>query len=253
MARMPQGGRGKGEFNMNAFCTILKTETKLAIRDGNMVIFGIAFPAGIMLLTGTISSPEAVRLGFAGIASIGICAAGLMGIPLTFATYRYEKILKRFKVTPVSPFMLFLAVSVLQTCFAVVSGLIVYLIARVVFGMEITGSPIRCVMTFAFVLFSVFSLGYLIAGIVPDVKSANLACTILYFPMLFLSGATVPYEIMPKGLQLFSDIFPLTQGIKLIKGAVLGLDLSQDLSRIIVLSVIAVISYALSLRFFRWE
>jgi ABC-2 type transport system permease protein len=206
-----------------------------------------------MLLLGFISSAEAIRLGFGGVAAVGICAAGLMGLPLTFAGYRHEKILKRYRVTPVSPALLLAADALLQAAFAWVSGLAVWLVARFCFGVEITGGAARYILSFVFVQASVYSLGFLIAAFVPNVKIANLVCTIVYFPTLFLSGATVPYEIMPKPLQLVSDAFPLTQGIKILKGAVLGLDPAQDLARILALAALAVISYAVSLACFRWE
>ena len=238
---------------MKALNVLFKTEAKLALRGGDMVLFGVIFPVAVMLLIGFISQPEAVRLGFGGIASVGICAAGIMGLPLTISSYRHAKILKRFRVTPVSPALLLAAVSGVQTVFALVSGAVVFLIARFVFGVQIDGSPIRYALSFLFVLVSIFSVGYLIASVVPNVKTANLVCTIVYFPMMFLSGATVPYEILPRGLRLLVDIFPLTQGIKILKGAVLGTDLSSDLPRIALLSGIAAVSYAVSILTFRWE
>lgn len=238
---------------MKAFGTLFKTEAKLALRGADMLLFGILFPIGVMLLIGFISSPRAIQLGFGGIAAIGICAAGLMGIPLTFASYRYEKILKRFKVTPVRPLMLFLAVSLVQTLFALVSGIGVFLVARLVFSVEILGPWYRYILTFLFVLFSIFSLGYLIAALAPNVKTANAICTVVYFPMLFLSGATVPFEIMPRGLKVFSEIFPLTQGIMLLKGAVLGESIAADIPRFLVLAGVAAVSYTLAVIFFRWE
>ena len=88
---------------MKALNVLFKTEAKLALRGGDMVLFGVIFPVAVMLLIGFISQPEAVRLGFGGIASVGICAAGIMGLPLTISGYRHAKILKRFRVTPVSP------------------------------------------------------------------------------------------------------------------------------------------------------
>lgn len=238
---------------MKAFSVLFRTEAKLALRGGDMLFFGVLFPVGVMLLVGFISSPEAVRLGFGGIASIGICASGLMGLPLTLAGYRHAKILKRLKVTPVSPAQLLLAVSGVQAVFAAVSGLAVYLIARFAFGINLEGTSLRYILTFGFVLVSIFSLGYLIASLVPDTKTANIVCTVLYFPMLFLSGATLPYEIMPRGLQVFADIFPLTQGIKLLKGAILGTPISSDFAKIAVLAGLAVVSYLVSLLTFRWE
>ena len=238
---------------MNAFLTLFRTEAKLAIRDGNMLIFAVAFPVGIMLLLGFIASPEALRLDFAGIMCVGVCASGLMGLPLTFSSYRHEKILKRYQVTPVSPLTLLLADTLVQTVFAWLSALIIVLIARFGFGVDVGASPLRLATTLLFVQTCVFGIGFLIASLSPDVKTANWACTIVYFPMLFLSGATVPYEIMPAGLRAFSDVFPLTQGIKLMKGAVLGLPLTDDLARIAVLSGIALVSFFVSLAFFKWE
>ncbi|HWP68896.1 MAG TPA: ABC transporter permease [Rectinemataceae bacterium] len=238
---------------MKAFPVLFRTEAKLALRGGDMLFFGVLFPVGVMLLVGFISNPEAARLGFGGIASIGICASGLMGLPLTLSGYRHAKILKRLKVTPVSPAQLLLAVSGVQAVFAAISGLAVYLIARFAFGIDLEGTGLRYILTFAFVLVSIFSLGYLIASLVPDTKTANIVCTVLYFPMLFLSGATLPYEIMPRGLQVFAEIFPLTQGIKLLKGAVLGTPISSDFAKIAVLAGLAVVSYFVSLLTFRWE
>ncbi|HNY17054.1 MAG TPA: ABC transporter permease [Treponemataceae bacterium] len=238
---------------MKAFWALFATEAKLAIRSGDMILFGLLFPVGIMLLIGFISGPEATRLGFGGTAAVGICAAGLMGIPLTFANYRHDKILKRFRVTPVSPATLVLADTLVQAIFAVVSGFAVYLVATVGFGVTIAGSPLRYALTFAFTLASIFSLGFLIASLAPSVKAANLACTVLYFPMLFLSGATVPYEILPRGLKAVADWFPLTEGIKLLKGAVLGLDVARDAPGFLALALVAAVSCVLSAIFFRWE
>lgn len=238
---------------MRTFWILFKTEAKLSIRCSDMITFGILFPVGIMLLIGCISKPEEIALAFGGIATVGINAAGLMGIPLTFASYRHDKILKRFRVTPVSPLMLLAATTAVQTIFAWISGLAVYLIARFAFGIEIASSPLRYIGTFIFVQFTVYALGFLIASLVPNVKAANLVCTIVYFPTLFLSGATVPYEIMHRPLRLFSDVFPLTQGIKLLKNAIFAIDTAQDISRIIALALIALISYAISIVCFKWE
>ena len=238
---------------MKTFITLFRTEAKLSLRGGDMLFFGLLFPSAIMLLIGFISGREAMTLAFGGIATVGICASGLMGIPLTFASYRREKILKRFKVTPVSPAMLLLADTLLQCVYAWISGLAVFLIAKYGFDLVFGGGAGRYILTFLFVQFSIYGIGFLIAALAPDIKIANLVCSLVYFPTLFLSGATVPYEIMPKGLQLFSDAFPLTQGIKLLKGAVLGLDPAADLVKMIVLAAIAVVSYGISLAFFRWE
>lgn len=238
---------------MRKFLTLFRTEAKLVARGGDMLFFGVLFPVGIMLLVGFISPPEQIRLAFAGIATVGIAASGLMGIPLTFASYRHEKILKRFQVTPASPALLLSAVTLVQTLFALVSGAAVFLIARYIFGVDLGGSLPRFALSFLAVLIGIYGIGFLIASMVPDIKTANLVCSLVYFPTLMLSGTTVPYEIMPRPLQMFSDLFPLTQGIKILKGAVLGTNIAEDGGRVVALGAIAALSYIVSLRVFRWE
>ena len=238
---------------MKAFRAMLATEAKLALRGGDMPIFGIAFPLGVMLLIGAISPHEATKLAFAGVAATGICASGLMGLPLTLAGYRHAKILRRFQVTPASPFLLLLAVSSVQAVFAALSWLAVFLAAKLAYGVALEGSALRMCLTFAFSLISIFSIGYLVASLAPNERIANLTCSVLYFPALFLSGTTVPYEILPKGVRLFSDLFPITQAIKLLKGAVLGAPLAPDLWRFAALGAMAIACCAISVLSFRWE
>ena len=90
-------------------------------------------------------------------------------------------------------------------------------------------------------------------GIAPHRKIASAAASLLYFPMLIFSGATLPYEVMPVALQKLADILPLTQGIKLLKAASLGLPIDSVFIPVVVMIVIAVICTTVSLRFFKWE
>ena len=90
-------------------------------------------------------------------------------------------------------------------------------------------------------------------GIAPNTKIAGVATSILYFPMLIFSGATLPYEIMPDTLKKAADILPLTQGIKLLKAASLGLPTDNMFVPVIVMCVIGLICIFVSLKCFQWE
>jgi ABC-2 type transport system permease protein len=98
-----------------------------------------------------------------------------------------------------------------------------------------------------------FSIGLLVGGISPNTKIASVIASLLYFPMLIFSGATLPYEVMPFALQKIADILPLTQGIKLLKAASLGLPMDSVIVPVTVMIVIATICIIISLRFFKWE
>lgn len=102
-------------------------------------------------------------------------------------------------------------------------------------------------------LVSMFSIGLLAAALCRTTKSLNVATTLLYFPMLFLYGATIPYELFPKGIQIVADVLLLGIGIDLMKAASMGQDISGRMMNIIILSVIAVICSVVAVKTFRWE
>ena len=103
------------------------------------------------------------------------------------------------------------------------------------------------------VMLSMFSIGLMVGGIAPDTKTVSVAASILYFPMLNFSGATLPYEVMPSALQKITDILPLTQRIKLLKATLLGLPLESVWFPITIMAVVAVVCGGFAIRFFKWE
>ena len=68
-------------------------------------------------------------------------------------------------------------------------------------------------------MLSTLALGMLVGGVAKDTKQAGVLASILYFPMLIFSGATLPMEVMPPVMQRIVSFFPLTQGITLMKNA----------------------------------
>ena len=71
--------------------------------------------------------------------------------------------------------------------------------------------------------------------------------------MLFLSGATIAYELFPSGLQKAAGVLPLTQGIKLMKVVSMGAELENVWKIVVLLVGITIICTAVSVKTFRWE
>ncbi|PHV69482.1 ABC transporter [Sporanaerobium hydrogeniformans] len=247
---------------MKKYLRLFKIEGKLALRGVDSIFFGVGMPVAIMLLIGIICGQKPAYEGatysflegsFGALTTVGICATAFMGIPLTLADYRDKKILKHFFVTPVSPLMLLLVQVSINALLSVISTLLVAWVSVIGFGYEMQGSLGQFVGAYFLVLFSMYSLGMLIASVCRNIKVANVVCSIVYFPMLFLSGATIPYEIFPKGLQRIADFMPLTQGIKLLKGFSLGLPIDDLITPILVMMITIVIGVVGSITLFKWE
>lgn len=71
--------------------------------------------------------------------------------------------------------------------------------------------------------------------------------------MLIFSGTTLPIEVMPAAMQRLVRIFPLTQGLTLMKNTFLGIGTGSILLPIGVMVGIGALCIALAVRFFRWE
>lgn len=247
---------------MKMFKTMLKNEMKLSLRDMNMVIFAICIPLVVLIILGVIygnkpASPGAdytfLEQSFGALTTIAVCAGGVMGLPLVVSDYRNRKILKRFKVTPVSSAMILAVQVVIYTIYSVASLILLYIVSVLFFGFHMGGSMIAFFGGYLLVMLSIFSIGMMVGGISPNSQTASVIASLLYFPMLIFSGATLPYEVMPSALQKVADILPLTHGIKLLKAASLGLPIKNVFVPIIVMALLAVICIGVSLRFFKWE
>lgn len=247
---------------MRAFRTMLKTEFKLSLRGMDMVIFAICMPVVMIILLGVIFGSKPAFEGadytfleqsFGAASTIAICAGGVMGLPLLVSDYRQKKILKRFKVTPASPVLILAVHLVIYAIYAFASLILIYITAKYFFHCRLDGSLPGFLGSYLLVMLSMFSIGMMVGGIAPDMKTASIVASVLYFPMLIFSGATLPYEIMPGGMQHVVNVLPLTQGIKLLKATSLGLPVSSVWIPILIMILIAVLCISISIKFFKWE
>jgi ABC-2 type transport system permease protein len=115
------------------------------------------------------------------------------------------------------------------------------------------GNWLLLIASYFLVMIAMYSLGLLIASLCKNMKIANLVCSLVYFPMLFLSGAVIPFEIFPRGMQKIASVLPLTQGVQLLKSVSLNQPVGNPQFVIILLSVISIVGFGLAAKFFRWE
>ena len=246
---------------MKRFFTFLKTELKLSLRDMNMPIFAVIMPLVIFVILGILYGAKPAYDGadytfleqtFGAASAIAICASGLMGLPQAVSGLRELKILKRFRVTPVSPIFV-LGVEVSMYIVYCTVSLATLTMAAFLWGVRLHGSFLAFLGSWALTMFSTLSIGMLVGGVSKDVKQASVIASILYFPMLIFSGTTLPIEIMPPVMQKIVSFFPLTQGITMMKNTFLGNSLGNILLPIGVMLGVTVTCSILAIRFFRWE
>lgn len=247
---------------MRSFGTLFKNELKLNIRNMNMVIFAIIMPLVVLVILGFIYGIKPATDGaaytfmeqsFGALCTISICAGGLMGLPLVISEYRERKILKRFQVTPVSPLKLLIVEFTIYVVYCLVSMLTLIFTALLIWNVKISGSWLAFLGSWLLTMVSTLSIGMMVGGIAKNSKTASVIACILYFPMLIFSGATLPFEVMPIAMQKIVNVFPMTQGIQLMKSTFLGLPIENALFPIIVMIAVTAICTGISIKFFKWE
>lgn len=101
-------------------------------------------------------------------------------------------------------------------------------------------------------MISMFSIGLMVASLCRTTKSMNVATSLLYFPMLLFSGATIPAEVFPAWFQAVAKLMPLGVGIDLLKMVSMGCYDRITLPAI-TLMAITVICGTIAIKTFRWE
>lgn len=247
---------------MKTFRKMLKIEGRLSVRDMNMVIFAIIMPVIVLVILGIIYGRKPafegaeysfIEQSFGALSTIAICAGGLMGLPILVSDYRERKILKKFQVTPISSAMILFVHLVIYSLYAIISVALLWMVAKLCWGFQMRGSYFLFFAGWFLVLLSMLSIGMLVGGVAKNSKTASVIASVLYFPMLVFSGATLPYEVMPVPMQRIVAIMPLTQGIKIIKAETLGMAFENILFPVVEMLLLTVICIACSIKFFRWE
>ena len=244
---------------MRSFAVLLKNELKLNIRNMNMVIFAVILPLIVLVILGFLygTSPASEGAGFTfleqsigALCTISICAGGLMGLPLVVSEYRERKILKRFKVTPISPIMLLMVEFLIYVIYSAVSLATIIPVAMLFWKVEMHGSWIAFLGSWLLTMVSTLSIGMMVGGVA---KNASVIACILYFPMLIFSGATLPFEVMPETMQKIVQFFPMTQGIQLMKATFLGTPFHNIWLPVLVMLGVTILCFGVAVKCFKWE
>ena len=104
-----------------------------------------------------------------------------------------------------------------------------------------------------FSTWSILSIGFVIASMVPTARFAQPIGGILLYPMIPLSGLFVPVESLSPPLEAMARVLPLTYAVSLLEGIWTGDAWSQHLTDVAALLAVFAICTAISARVFRWE
>lgn len=245
---------------MKRFLRMYRVEQKIFFRSPDVILFCLSMPLVVFVLITMIAGGKAaadsgltyLQSAYVSLSTVGICCSAFMSIPITVVELRSQGILRRMYCSPCSPARLLACDTIASGAIAVSSTLILTVAAVVVFGYRMPGNAFVYMAVWLLTMASMFSIGLMVAGLCRTTKSMNVATSLLYFPMLLFSGATIPAEVFPVGLRAVSGWMPLGVGINLLKSVSMGC-YDRMVTPVIILTVITVICGTVAVKTFRWE
>jgi len=161
--------------------------------------------------------------------------------------------LRRLSTTPVSSLFVLVAQVVVVFSMTALGMLLLVIAGKLVYHVRIPGNLLDILGGFILGSLSFFSIGFILAGTMPTTRTAQIVAMLLLYPMLILSGAAWPRELMPATVQKISTFMPLTYVVNLLRGLWIGEPWGNHLLDVGVLLGMLLLGIIISARTFRWE
>lgn len=213
------------------------------------VIFGRVFSIGKPLTTPKVDIPFNVAI----FAAILIAISAVQSLVAIISIYREGGILKRLRATPLSPVTIMGAQVVVKLVFTVISLALLMLAGRRLFPGVMSVNVFSFTAAMLLSTFSILSLGFVLASLVPTARFAQPIGAAVLYPMLAISGLFFPVARFPRALQALSTLFPTTHAVALLQGVWNGSGWGAHWVNVAALLVLFAAYTALSTRVFRWE
>ncbi|MBC7130799.1 ABC transporter permease [Candidatus Bathyarchaeota archaeon] len=181
-----------------------------------------------------------------------IMANGIIGVTSTISEYMRNGIIKRLASTPLSKSTWILGNVLQQTFLSLVLTAIMVLLGWIVFGVQ--AIPDVYAITLIFLGSVVFcSIGMILGGVIKDVEAAAAAGNAIAFPMMFLSGAFWPIEMMPSYMQIIAKALPLYYFHDGLRAIMIYQNPAQALTAFMVLSASTILFISAAIKVTKWK
>ena len=225
---------------------------------GSLVMPVVVFIALGRLLSGLPSSvgtrPQGfLQTGLPVLAAIMIAVNGIISLVTIISIYREGGILKRLRATPLSPATILTAHVIVKLAFTALTLALLLLVGKRYYPVDVDPPLLSFAVALLLSTWSLLSIGFLIASVVPTARFAQPIAGLVLYPLLGLSGLFVAITAFPPALELVARLNPFTYAVSLLQGIWRGEAWSAHLTDVAALAAVFALCTALSSRVFRWQ
>lgn len=189
-----------------------------------------------------------------GIIAMALIQLGLMGTALPLIQLRQNGVLRHLGATPLPRGVLAASQIALRLTLAVAQVLILIVLGHLIGGITVLGNWLLLVLATLLGSLAMIALGYLLAARSRSGESANGLVTVVFMPLIFLSGLFFPLELGPSWLKTLSALIPSTYLGDALRQVMVGgtprFNLAIDFAA---MAGFMLVFAAAAIRLFRWE
>jgi ABC-2 type transport system permease protein len=237
-------------------------ELKVFMREPLGAFGTIGVPVLIFIVLGHVASlrfntPSPVATGLSGdvpvFVALLIAISAVLSLVTIISIYREGGILKRLRATPLRPQTILSAHVIVKLMLTMATLALLFLAGKRYFP------PGAHVPWFSFTIallistWSILSVGFVIASIVPTARFAQPIGAVILYPMIGLCGLFVPISHLPPVLRPVARVIPLTYAVRLLQGIWMGDGWLAHLDDVAALTILFLLFTAISSKIFRWE
>lgn len=242
---------------MNTYKALIALDVKLALRQKSVLFFNYLFPLVFFFVFAQAFHAErgaGMTVVIAMVMIIGILGNGLFGAGMRAVQEREANILRRYKVTPISPAPLLIASTVTGWLIFMPYVFVMFGLAHFLYGMPWPKS-MGSILIFVTVGIAGFrAIGLILAAVANSMQESQILIQLVYLPMLFLSGATFPLAMFPPWLLVITQFLPATYLVTGVEAMLMrdeGIVANMQPAAALLLTM--VVGLFIAYKLFRWE
>jgi ABC-2 type transport system permease protein len=234
-------------------------EMKIFVREPLGLIGTVVLPVVLFALLGRLARPGGEGVPrFASddlpvFASLLMAVSAVLSLIAIVAIYRESGILKRLRATPLRPHTILTAHVLSKLAFTAVTLVLMVVVGRRYYSVPDRVPLLSFTIALLFSTLSLLSIGFVVASLVRTARFAQPVGTLVFYPMLGLSGLFAPLESLPPLLRAVARVLPLTATTSLLRGVWQGEGRMAHVADVALLVVTFVVCIAVSARVFRWK
>ncbi len=246
---------------LRGFWKLTWLETKIFVREPMGFVGALVMPLVVFIALGRafgagkpVAAPEVdIPFNVAILAAVLIAISAVQSLVSIISIYREGGILKRLRATPLSPVTIMGAQVAVKLVFTVISLALLMLAGRRLFPGVMRVNVFSFTVAVVLSTFSILSLGFVLASLVPTARFAQPIGAAVLYPMLALSGLFFPVDRLPRALKALAYLLPTTHAVALLEGVWDGSGWGAHWVNVAALLVLFAGYTALSTKVFRWE